>query len=91
MIKLKVIDIDKCNYILEGNNNFYNVVIEFLGDKVPQINDIIYIPNKIIIEKNIYTYGPINSKYSKRVNVTEEELIKVITLNEEYYLQRYYG
>ena len=91
MIKLKVLNIDKCNYILEGNNKVYNLALEFLGDRIPTINDIIYLSTKIIKEKNIYTFGPINGKYSKKNNVTEDELIKVITPNEEYYLQRYYG
>ena len=91
MIKLKIIHIDKCNYILEGNNKVYNLVVEFLGNKIPNINDILYISPKILREKNIYTYGPLKGPYCKNINVTEEELIKVITSNEEYYLQRYYG
>lgn len=91
MIKLKIIGIEEYNYILENNNNTCNLNIEFLGDKIPTINDIIYINEKILKEKNLYVYGPLNSKYSRNINVTEEELIKVITPNEEYYLQRYYG
>ena len=91
MIKLRIVDIDNCNYILEENNKLYNLVIEFLGNKIPNINDILYISSKILKEKNIYTYGPLKGRYCKNINITEEELIKVITTNEEYYLQRYYG
>lgn len=91
MIKLKVINIEEYSYILETNNQTYNLNIEFLGDKIPKTNDIIYIDEKIIKEKNIYTYGPLNSKYSRNIDVSEEELIKVVAPKDEYYLQRYYG
>lgn len=91
MIKLKVHRIEKYDYILETNNKTYKVNIEFLGDKKPTIDNIIYLPQKIIEEKNLYTYGPLNGKYCKNIDITEEELLKVITPNEEYYLQRYYG
>ena len=93
MIKLRIINIDNYNnYILEDNNKkIINLIIEFLGDKIPAVNDTIYINDKILKEKNLYTYGPLNSKYSKNIDITEEELIKIITAKEEYYLQRYYG
>lgn len=91
MIKLTVIDIKEYTYIFSNNKKKYELNIEFLGEKVPNINDIIYISPKILEEKNIYTYGPLNSKYSKNIDVCEEEIIKVITPNMEYYLQRYYG
>ena len=91
MIKLTIIDIKEYTYIFSNNNKIYEVNIEFLGEKKPKINDIIYINSKILEEKNIYTYGPLNSKYSKNINTNEEELLKVVSENEEYYLQRYYG
>ena len=91
MIKLTIIDIKEYTYIFSNNNKIYEVNIEFLGEKKPKINDIIYINSKILEEKNTYTYGPLNSKYSKNIDITEEELIKIITAKEEYYLQRYYG
>ena len=91
MIKLKIINIEKYNYILESNRKIYNLIIEKKKKKKPTINDIIYISSKILKEKNIYTYGPLKGQYCKNKNITEEELMKVITPNEEYYLQRYYG
>lgn len=91
MIKLTIIDIKEYTYIFSKNNKIYEVNIEFLGEKKPKINDIIYINSKILEEKNIYTYGPLNSKYSKNINTNEEELLKIVSENEEYYLQRYYG
>ena len=91
MIKLTIIDIKEYTNIFSNNNKINEVNIEFLGEKKPKINDIIYINSKILEEKNIYTYGPLNSKYSKNINTNEEELLKVVSENEEYYLQRYYG
>jgi len=91
MIKAKIIKVENTNYTLEINNKNYNIDIIFYGNKRPQINDIIYIPNKILKEINIYSYGPLKSKYSINNNTKEEEFIKVITQQEEYYLQRYYG
>jgi len=91
MIKLTIIDIKEYTYIFSNNNKIYEVNIEFLGEKKPKINDIIYINSKILEEKNTYTYGPLNSKYSKNINTNEEELLKIVSENEEYYLQRYYG
>ena len=91
MIKLIIVSIKDNQYTLESDNKTYNLIIQFYGDKVPKVNDIIYIPSKILNEINIYAYGPLNSVYSKNVDVIEEELIKVVTEKEEYYLQRYYG
>ena len=92
MIKLKVINIERYNYILE-NNEFKKYIkhIEFYGDKKPNIGDYIYLPNNVLEEVNLFAYGPIKGKYAKQENITEDELIKVVTKDEEYYLQRYYG
>lgn len=89
MIKLKVMGIDMYNnYTLENNNNKYNLVINFYGDNIPTIGDFIYLPEEILENINIYNFGPINNNIS---TISEEEIIKIITKNKEYYLQRYYG
>lgn len=88
MIKLKIIDIDKYEYILEDkNNNKYNLNIEFyMCENMPKIGDYIYLNEKIIDKKNLYTFGPINND-----KVTLDELIKIVSGNNSYYLKRYYG
>ena len=93
MIKLKIIDIKDYDYVLEDNNNkTYNLNIEFYGIKEnPKVDDYIYISKKLLREKNLYSFGPFNSIYVKLVNLTEDELIKVVTPKEEFYLKRYYG
>lgn len=93
MIKLKIIDIKDYDYVLEDNNNkTYNLNIEFYGIKEnPKVDDYIYISKKLLREKNLYSFGPFNSIYGKLVSLTEDELIKVVTSKEEFYLKRYYG
>ena len=90
MIKLKITKIENTSHTLEDDKNKYNVNIIFYGEKTPKENDIIYIPEKILQEINIYAYGPLNSKYSKNID-NEEEFIKIVNEKEDYYLQRYYG
>ena len=87
MIKLRVIDKNKYDYLLEDNeNNKYKINIEFYDIEV-NIGDYIYLNEKILDEKNIYTFGPL----IEDKNIKEEDIIKIIKNNEEIYLQRYYG
>lgn len=90
VIKVKVVNIEGNIYNLECNNEIYKVHILLVSSKKIKIGDILYIPNKILMEKNLYTYGDINSKYGKNIDL-ESEYLKVIKEDEEYYLQRYYG
>lgn len=91
MIKLRVTNIEEYNYVLKHNNKEYKVHLTFLGDKIPKVNDLIYVDEFLIKEVNLYTYGPLNGKYAKMQDVDDLEIMKVISLHEEYYLQRYYG
>ena len=90
MVRVKIVDIDGNIYRLEKDNVIYKVHIFLVSSKKLEIGDTLYISNKILIEKNLYTYGDINSKYSKNIDLASEYL-KVIKKDEEYYLQRYYG
>lgn len=85
MKKLKVIQIDNFLYTLEDDNKeIYTINLEFYNTKV-SIGDYLFIPIKVLKEKNIYTYGEIIE------NTDVDEYIKIIHNNEEIYLQRYYG
>lgn len=90
MVRVKIVDIDGNIYSLEKDNVIYKVHIFLVSSKKLEIGDTLYILNKILIENNLYTYGDINSKYSKNIYL-ESEYLKVIKEDEEYYLQRYYG
>jgi hypothetical protein len=92
MLKLQIIEINNYDYKLRDNNNKeYTINIEFIDlDTKPVIGDYLYLPNKIVKEKNIYTFGSIGNKYSRQENI-EEEVIKVVTGSKKYYLQRCYG
>lgn len=88
LIKLRIVDINDYNYILElpngekiiKNINFY------VGNKL-EVNNYIYMSEAIIKEKNIFQYGIIYDL--KKININE--IIKIETSEKEYYLQRYYG
>lgn len=89
MEKLKVITISNNDYVLIDNNKKkYKLNMIFEDTEQLKIGDYIYISNNILTELNIFTFGPINYLDN---NITTNDLIKVITLNKEYYLQRYYG
>jgi hypothetical protein len=92
VLKLNIIEIDNYDYKLrDKSNKEYTINIEFIDlDTKPVIGDYLYLPNKIVKEKNIYTFGPIGNKYSRKENI-EGEVIKVVTGIKEYYLQRCYG
>lgn len=84
--KLQIININRCNYTLLDNDNKQHEVSIIFYEFKPQLNDYIYLDEKIIKEINIYNFGPIKDK-----NIKDEEIIKIIRNKEEYYLQRYYG
>lgn len=81
--KLKVIDIKGYDYILEKENGErITKNIEIYDDKKLEINDYIYIPEPTL-KDDMLQYGKIINK--------ENEIIKIVRKNDEFYLQRYYG
>lgn len=84
--KLQIINIDGCNYTLLDNDNKQVEASIIFYEFRPKLNDFIYLDEKIIKEINIYNFGPIKDK-----NIKDDEIIKIISDNNEYYLQRYYG
>lgn len=86
MEKLRIIDIKDYNYTFQKDNGqILTKNIEFYK-KQPKVNDCIFI-SKVMLNENALQYGIINDLN----NIKENEIIKVIGENEEYYLQRYYG
>ena len=60
MKKVKVVNIDNYVYTFEDKDQkTYTKNIEFQGTEM-NIGDYIYIPNEVLEEDNIYTYGPVN-------------------------------
>lgn len=87
-IKLKIIDINNYDYTFEledGSKIIRN--IEFYLDNKPKMNDYIYISEDVIKENRILQYGYIKDLKS----INNKEIIKVVSSNNEYYYQRYYG
>ncbi|MBQ8472000.1 MAG: hypothetical protein IJ501_00695 [Bacilli bacterium] len=88
MKKVIIKEINEFNYKLidEINKQEYLKNLEFLGSYIPKVNDIIYIPDEILKEINLFTFREI----TKLDEVKESELIKIVS-DKEYYLKRMYG
>ena len=88
MIKLTIKSKDNySNYVLEGNNETYEVNINFMNVELPAIGDYLYIPEKVLKEKVSLNYGIIENSN----NIDEEELMVIVKNNNKIYLQRFYG
>lgn len=88
MKKVVIKEINEFNYKLvdEINKQEYIKNLEFLGSYIPKVNDIIYIPDEILKEINLFTFREITNLDE----VKESELIKIVS-DKEYYLKRIYG
>lgn len=87
-VKLKIINIDNYDYVLQyEDGKIMTRNIQFYIDNKPKINDYIYILKDIINENNTLQYGYIND-FSK---INNNEIIKIVSFDNEYYYQRYYG
>ena len=83
--KVKVCGIDGYNYtLIDNDTKEYIKNIEFINTTI-SIGDYIYLPDNVLKETNIYTFGPIQD------NAKEEDIIKLIHEDKEIYLERYYG
>ena len=78
---------DYNNTLIDSNNKVYIKNIEFICDYQPKINDIIYLKEDILNERNLFSFTEINNEN----NIKEEDLIKVVSENNEYYYIRQYG
>lgn len=83
-VKLRIVEIDGYNYVLEKENGEKIVKnIEIYSNLKLRIGDYFYMVEKTVLEDNIFQFGPlINSK---------DEIIKIVSEKHEFYLQRYYG
>ena len=90
MIRLKIISKDKYDYcLLDNAGKKYNINIDFINTNyIPGVDDYLYLTKEMIEEVNIYTFGPL----SKNINTIDgNDIIKVSSGSEEFFLQRYYG
>jgi hypothetical protein len=85
MKKLQIKKVNNYEYTLIDKEKEYILNIEFYDIEKPNIGDYIYLPNKILEENILYSFGPI-----KR-NAKDEEYIKLDIKGSSIYLQRYYG
>ncbi len=87
MKKVKIVEIGEYNYILDDGNKKYEKSIEFNSKYKPKINDVIYISENVLEEENLFAFGDL---YNDK-KVCEDDIIKIVSGNNEYYLLRLYG
>ena len=87
MKKVKVIKIDNYNYSLFDGKKTYVKNIELYSDEAIKVNDIIYISEKILKENNLFSFTEL---FHDKI-IDRDDIIKVISDDKEYYLQRIYG
>ena len=87
MKKVLIKRIDNYDYWLFDNNKMYVKSIEFKTSYRPQVGDIIYLSKELLNEENIFSF----CDKIKRKNIKENEIIKVISSDKEYYFIRQYG
>jgi len=97
MERLIVKKINNYSYkLIDKNNRIYEVNLEIMGNYLPKENDIIYMNKKLLNEKQLLTFGPLEDIYGhtiKRIinNHEEEEIINIKNSEINIYLKRFYG
>ena len=87
MKRVRIINKNRYDYTLEDDDNKkYVLNIEFYQAEL-NVGDYIYISDKVLKEKNLFAFGPL----TEDKNIIEDDIIKVVQDNKEFYLQRYYG
>ncbi len=89
--KYKIKNINDCIYFLEDSKGKEVEKPIFFYDIEPKVGDTLYIPETIIKESTVFSYGLVGSEYAKNENIKEEEFIKLESDGVSTYLQRYYG
>ena len=86
MKKVTIKKINGCSFELEDElgNKYIKDFIFYVEQ--PKENDIMLIPENILEETNIFNFGQVDE-----TSLNKEELVKVITQEKEYYIQRIYG
>lgn len=86
MKSLKVIEKNNYDYVLlDSDNKRYYKNMDFYNTSV-NVNDYLYMPECILEEENIFTFGPLQNS-----NISANDIIKVINSDGQLFLQRYYG
>ena len=96
MIRLRIKEINNSLYVLEDiNNNVYELTIYFYDiDNNVKVNDYLYMQERLLskINHSIISLGVLDSMYGKVIEeITDEDLVILITNNKNIYLKRYYG
>lgn len=88
MKKLIVKNINNYDYtLIDNDNNIHVINIEFYSKLKPNIGDIIYLDDSLLTEVNLFSFDEFNDMN----NLDKKDIIKVVSKNGDYYLQRRFG
>lgn len=88
MIKALIINKGMHLYDVIYENKTYILSINFIGVDIKFLEADIYLDRSLLIDKSKLNIGPLSTDYA---SIKEEDLIKINTLDNSYYLCRYYG
>ena len=99
MVKLKIMNIGKYTYNLkDAKENNYTLNLEFFDiEEKPKVGDYIYIHTELLNPRyegfnTSYTFGSLEDKYGKdNIDLTDVDVIKIVTNKLQIYLKRLYG
>lgn len=88
MIKALIINKGMHLYDVIYDNETYLLSINFIGVDIDFKEADIFLDKSLLIDKSKLNIGPLRKDYT---SLKEEDLIKIITPDNSYYLCRYYG
>lgn len=88
MIKALIINKGMHLYDVIYNNETYLLSINFIGVDIDFKEADIFLDKSLLIDKSKLNIGPLRKDYT---SLNEEDLIKINTPDNSYYLCRYYG
>jgi len=93
MKKYRVVETNNYNYSLQddwGILNNLNIELIDTNEKI-EVNNIITLSEKLIKEKNIYTFGPVENNQDSTAKRASDEIMILEKENKKICFQRYYG
>ena len=88
MRKVIIKEINNYDYTLEDQDkHVYVINVEFYSNYKPKVNDIMYFPDNILEETNLYAFDEVYNTNNYNI----DDFIKVVSEDKDYFYQRRYG
>ena len=87
MKKVKILKIDNYIYTLYDGSKTYKKNIEIYSNNIPRVNDVLYVSDKLLNENNLMAFTDL----FQDTIIDSDDIIKIVSDNDNYFLQRIYG